>query len=212
MAQYLSICDWLLSLSIVFSRFIHVVRTSFLFNSPRAWAFSNIYFYLFIWPHQFFVAACGIFSCGLWTLNCSARDLVSWPGSEPRAPALGVRSLHPWTARELGFWWEVRRQSSRLHWFCPECLSALGGIHWVLLPMFLGPDEQVNSRHPSVRTEPPKGTWVDQCLGYQGGSLRLAAMQSRNSAQKVWEEIFSKAKVPGHLPQSEEMSLFPCVS
>ena len=184
MAQYLSICDWLLSLSIVFSRFIHVVRTSFLFNSLWAWAFLNIFIYLFIWLHQVFVAACRIFSCGLWTLNCSAWDLVSWPGSEPRAPALGVHSLDPWTARELGFWWEVRGQSLRLHWFCLECLSALGGIHWVLLPMFLGPDEQVNSRHPSVRTEPPKGDLSGPVSGLPGRQFAVGC----NALKKLCPE------------------------
>ena len=33
-------------------------------------------------------------------------------------------------------------------------------IPWGLLPTFLWSDEQVNSWHPSVRTQPPKGTWA----------------------------------------------------
>ena len=32
-------------------------------------------------------------SCGVW-------DLASWPGIEPRSPALGARSLGHWTTRE----------------------------------------------------------------------------------------------------------------
>ena len=39
------------------------------------------------------IAACGIFSCGMWTLSCGMWDLVPWPGIEPRLPALGARSL-----------------------------------------------------------------------------------------------------------------------
>ena len=41
-----------------------------------------------------FVEALEFFSCGLW-------DLVSWPGLEPRPPALGVQSLSHWTTREV---------------------------------------------------------------------------------------------------------------
>ena len=33
-------------------------------------------------------------SCGLW-------DLVPWPGIEPRAPALGIRTLNCWTTMEV---------------------------------------------------------------------------------------------------------------
>ena len=32
-----------------------------------------------------FIAACGIFSCGTWTLSCSMWDLVPLPGIEPRS-------------------------------------------------------------------------------------------------------------------------------
>ena len=32
--------------------------------------------YLFIWLHWVLVAACGIFSCSMWALSCSMRDLV----------------------------------------------------------------------------------------------------------------------------------------
>ena len=34
-------------------------------------------------------------------LSCSMWDLVSWPGIEPRPPALGVWSLSCWTTREV---------------------------------------------------------------------------------------------------------------
>ena len=63
--------------------------------------FKNIYFYLFIWPHQVSVEAHGIFSCGMQTLSCGMWDLVPWPGIEPRPPALGVQSLSYWTTREV---------------------------------------------------------------------------------------------------------------
>ena len=54
----------------------------------------------FLWLHLVLVAAlgilslrcaCEIFSCGMWTLSCSMWDLVSWPGTKPRLPALGVQ-------------------------------------------------------------------------------------------------------------------------
>ena len=38
---------------------------------------------LFIWPCQILVVACGIFRCGMPTLNCSMWGLVPWPGMEP---------------------------------------------------------------------------------------------------------------------------------
>ena len=47
------------------------------------------------------VVACGIFSCGTWTLSCGMWDLVPWPGIEPGPPALGVQSLSHWTTREV---------------------------------------------------------------------------------------------------------------
>ena len=47
------------------------------------------------------VAACGIFSCGMQTLNCGMWDLVPRPGIEPRSPALGAWSLGHWTTREV---------------------------------------------------------------------------------------------------------------
>ena len=43
----------------------------------------------------------GSFSCGTWTLSCGMWDLVSWPGTKPRPPALRVWSLSPWTTREV---------------------------------------------------------------------------------------------------------------
>ena len=44
-----------------------------------------------------FLMACGVFSCSMWTLSCSMRDLVAWPGIEPRLPTLGVPRLSHWT-------------------------------------------------------------------------------------------------------------------
>ena len=42
-------------------------------------------------------------------LSCSIQDLVPWPGSKPKLPALGTWSLSHWTTREVPyicwFWW-----------------------------------------------------------------------------------------------------------
>ena len=43
---------------------------------------------------KFLVAACGIFSCGMW-------DLVPWPGIKPEPPTLGLQSLSHWTTTEV---------------------------------------------------------------------------------------------------------------
>ena len=48
-------------------------------------------------PHAgslIFIAACWIFSCGMW-------DLVSRPRIEPGPPALGAQSLSYWATREV---------------------------------------------------------------------------------------------------------------
>ena len=55
---------------------------------------------LFILLHQVLGAACGIFSCGMWTLSYGMWDLVPWPGIEHRPPALAVWNLSHWTTRE----------------------------------------------------------------------------------------------------------------
>ena len=38
----------------------------------------------------------GSFGYSLRTLSCGMWDLVAWPGTEPRPPALGVQSLSYW--------------------------------------------------------------------------------------------------------------------
>ena len=45
--------------------------------------------------------ACGIFSCGLWTLSCGIWDLVPWPEIKSRLHALGVQILNHWTTKEV---------------------------------------------------------------------------------------------------------------
>ena len=40
-------------------------------------------------------------SCRMWILRCSIRDLVHWPGIQPRLPALGAQSLIHWTTRQV---------------------------------------------------------------------------------------------------------------
>ena len=48
-----------------------------------------------------FVAAHGIFSCGMQTLSCSMWALVPWPGIEPGPPVLRAWSLSHGTTREV---------------------------------------------------------------------------------------------------------------
>ena len=71
---------------------------------------------LFVWLHQILVASSGIFSWGVW-------DIVPWPVTEPRPPALGARSLNHCTtskvpAFSLEFWGNLRFVSHRgcTHW------------------------------------------------------------------------------------------------
>ena len=76
--------------------------------STYYWVFKK---YLFIWLCQVVVAALEIFSLqsSIWdlsvasmqTLSCDMWDLVSWPGIEPRSPALGAQNLCHWTTREV---------------------------------------------------------------------------------------------------------------
>ena len=40
-----------------------------------------------------------LFGCA--GLNCSMWDLVPWPGTKPRPPAVGAQSLSHWTTREV---------------------------------------------------------------------------------------------------------------
>ena len=47
---------------------------------------------IFIWLCRVLVAACGLFSCGMWTLSWGMWDLVPWPGIKPWPPKLGVRT------------------------------------------------------------------------------------------------------------------------
>ena len=48
-----------------------------------------------------FLAACGVFSCGMQTLSCGIWNLVPLPKIKPRSPALGVWHLSHWTTREV---------------------------------------------------------------------------------------------------------------
>ena len=57
---------------------------------------------LLIWVLRVLVAAHRIFClcCGMQVFSCSMRNLVPWPGIEPRPPALGAQSHSHWTTRE----------------------------------------------------------------------------------------------------------------
>ena len=57
--------------------------------------------YLFVWLCQVFVTSCGVFSCGMRTLNCYMWDIVPWPGIEPSTLALGAQSFSQQTTREV---------------------------------------------------------------------------------------------------------------
>ena len=63
--------------------------------------FKAVFIYLFIWLCQvlvatlrLFIAACRIFSSGMW-------DLVPWPGIESGSLALEAHSLSCWTTRKV---------------------------------------------------------------------------------------------------------------
>ena len=75
-------------------------------SPPVLWLFLQqisffLFKYLFIWLCQVLVTACGVFSCGMRTLNCCMWDLVPWPGIEPRTLALGAQSVSQWPTREV---------------------------------------------------------------------------------------------------------------
>ena len=62
----------------------------------------------FIWLHQVLVWGTWDLRCHEQNLSCRMQalssgiwDLVSWPGIEPRLPALEAQGLNHWTAREL---------------------------------------------------------------------------------------------------------------
>ena len=72
------------------------------------------FFFFLIWLHWVLVETCQIFSCSMQTLSCVTWDLVPWPGLKPRPPALGARSLSPWTTREvLTESWRVEQSNGR---------------------------------------------------------------------------------------------------
>ena len=74
---------------------------SWMQSSSRTWMMvffflflKFIYLYLFLWLCWVLVAACKIFSCGMW-------DPVPRPGTEPGPPALRLQSPSHWTTREV---------------------------------------------------------------------------------------------------------------
>ena len=64
--------------------------------------FFHVYFiYLSICQSQVLVAACVVFSCGMWTLSCHTWDLVPWSRIKPRPPVLGAWNFSHWATREV---------------------------------------------------------------------------------------------------------------
>ena len=53
----------------LFNSKLNIIVNCLFMSFPHIFLFlkKNIYF-LFIWPHHVLVAACGIFSCGVWDL------------------------------------------------------------------------------------------------------------------------------------------------
>ena len=70
-------------------------RLLLLLTTRKSWLIIDFLknIYLFICLFWVLVVEHGISSCSLW-------DLVSWPGIQPRPPALGAQSLSHWTTRK----------------------------------------------------------------------------------------------------------------
>ena len=75
----------------------------------------------------------GFFSCDIWTLSCSMRDLVPWSGIELRPPALRAWSLSHWTTREVPganiLSWEMFPELQVLRRLC-WVEREMGGRRW----------------------------------------------------------------------------------
>ena len=70
-----------------------------------------------------------------WGLSYSTWDLVPWPGSEPRPPALEAQSLSHWTTREvpLGDFLKIfiyLFYFTTLYWFCHTLTWLRHGYTW----------------------------------------------------------------------------------
>ena len=67
------------------------------------------------------IVASRIFICHVWTLSCCIWGLVPQPGTEPRTPALGARSLSCWATRLTTF----KRTSKNYHCHSGNEVSAI---------------------------------------------------------------------------------------
>lgn len=74
-------------------------------------------------------------------------------------------------ADQLGVWWRVKRKSLRLCSDSDQILIGIWGLHWGKLLILPGPDEPINSQHPTVRTGTHKWplAWADHSKELQGG-------------------------------------------
>ena len=80
--------------------------------------------------HEIFVASCRIFPVAPGLSSCGMWNLVSWPGIEPRPPALGAWSLSHWTTREV--------PGCNAWYFLPSPPGCTQGVQKVQLQKSLG--------------------------------------------------------------------------
>jgi len=84
-----------------FAYFLWHTGSLMLVVACRIFVFGCSMWGLYLWDLGTLVVSFGIFSWSLWTLSCSMWDVVSWPGIEPRTPALGAWKLSHWTTRKV---------------------------------------------------------------------------------------------------------------
>ena len=130
----------------------------------QMFGFFNIYFFLLYFDH-----CCGMWDliCGMWTLCHSRWDLVPWPGTEARPPALGAWSqpLNQQGNPELFQFSSVRLLSCGWLFTTPwtaacqaPCPSPTPGacsdsVHWV--------SDAIQPSHPSscLQSSPASGSF-----------------------------------------------------
>ena len=69
------------------------------FTAVFFFSYNKKYMYIILAAPKYYLDYCPIVACGIFP--CSILDPVSWPGIEPRPPALGVQSLSHWTTKDV---------------------------------------------------------------------------------------------------------------